>query len=146
MNIDASRLESLLKTLHPGKLSAEDAETIVALAQMSVDADGQEDATEIRMFFTLGKAVFTHAGLADAPTPTFFDEDDDRLRTLASALSGPQARELAYTIAHLLTVVDVSIAPAEDQFLQELRAALTLETARADELAALAATAITPAE
>src|SRR6185436_18943032 len=102
MTIDVLLLDKALRTIHPGKLSAEDAETVVALAQMSVDADGTEDADEIKMFFTLGKGVYALAGLTDTPTPTFADDDDeDRVVTLAKQLSTPEARELAYGVAHL---------------------------------------------
>jgi hypothetical protein len=109
MSVDASRLDHLVTVLHPGKLSAADAETIVAISQLAVDADGSEDTAEIRMFFTLGKAVFKHAGLTDTPTPTFaVDEDDDeRLRSLAGQLSDSDARELAYAVAHVLTIIDI---------------------------------------
>ena len=141
----AAQLRTALQTIHPGKLSTEDAETIVELAQMSVDADGQEDADEIRMFFALGKAVFELAGLRDTPTPTFMDDDDEhRITTLAGKLSSVQSKELAYAVAHLLTVVDVQIAPEEDDFLQQLREALGVADERADELAADLGSAITP--
>src|SRR5690349_13088573 len=107
MTIDAKLLDSALRTIHPGTLSAADAETVVALAQMSVDADGAEDADEIKMFFALGKAVYSLAGLNDTPTPTFFDDDEegDRVSELAGKLASPQAKELAYAVAHLLSIV-----------------------------------------
>ena len=148
MKIDAGRFRDTLRSVHPGTLSADDAETIVALAQMSVDADGQEDADEIAMFFSLGKAVYELAGLTDTPTPTFaVDEDDaDRVVSLATKLSSPQSRELAYAVAHVLSIVDVQIAPEEDEFLESLRTALAIGEDRADELAAQMGAAITPAD
>lgn len=146
MTVDASRLDHLVTVIHGGKLSAADAETIVAIAQLAVDADGSEDTAEIRLFFTLGKAVFKLAGLTDTPTPTFaVDEDDDeRLRSLAGQLSDRDARELAYAVAHVLTIIDIEISPAEDRFLVQLREALGLAPERAEELAQLAGAAITP--
>ena len=146
MTVDAALLSKAIRTIHPGKLSAEDAETVVALAQMSVDADGQEDADEIKMFFTLGKAVFELAGLTDTPTPTFaVDEDDDeRLTTLAKSLSSNEGRELAYAVSHLLSIVDVQIQPEETEFLEKLAEALGLSVERAEELAAQLGEAITP--
>src|SRR4051812_45941806 len=109
----AEQFRDTLKTVHPAKLSAEDAETIIELAQMAVDADGQEDVDEIKTFFALGKALFELAGMADTPTPTFVGDDDDleRIRTLGAKLSTNESRELAYATAHLLTVIDVQIAP-----------------------------------
>jgi uncharacterized tellurite resistance protein B-like protein len=147
MTIDSAQLRTALKNVHPGTLSADDAETVVALAQMSVDADGQEDADEIRMFFELGKAVYELAGLKETPTPTFaVDEDDDeRIHGLAAKLSSSASKELAYAVSHLLTVVDVQIAPEEEAFLETLRTALGIDDDRADDLAAQLGAAITPA-
>jgi len=146
MNIDAGRFREILQAQHPGPLSPIDAETIVAIAQLAVDADGQEDADEIRMFFALGKAVFGLAGMAEATTPTFADSEDDaeRLVALAKQLTAVASRELAYTVAHLLTISDVAIAPEEDDLLVELRTALAIAEDRAEELAATIGAAVTP--
>jgi hypothetical protein len=144
MTIDAAQLRTALQAIHPGKLAVADAETVIALAQMAVDADGQEDAEEIKLFFAVGKAVNELAGLTDTPTPTFADDDDDRIEKLASSLATKEGRELAYAVAHLLSVVDVEISPAEDDLLTTLRGALGLGDERADELAAQLSAAITP--
>jgi hypothetical protein len=146
MNIDAGRFEQILRTQHPGPLSPVDAELIVAIAQLAVDADGREDVDEIKMFFTIGKAVFALAGMADASTPTFaVDEDDaERLVGLAKQLEATASRELAYCVAHLLTIADIAIAPAEDAFITNLRTALAIEEGRAQELAFSINAAITP--
>ena len=148
MTPTAEQFLDVLRTVHPSKLSAADAETIVELAQMAVDADGQEDVDEIKTFFALGKAVYTLAGLAETPTPTFIGDDDDleRIRELGAKLSTTESRELAYATAHLLTVVDVQIAPEEDEFLEKLRTALGIADDRADDLAAKMSSAITPPE
>ena len=146
MNIDAGRFREILQAQHPGPLSPLDAETIVAIAQLAVDADGQEDADEIKMFFALGKAVFGLAGMAEATTPTFAvaDDDTERLIALAGKLHDVASRELAYTVAHLLTISDVAIAPEEDDLLVELRTALEIAEDRAEELAATIGAAVTP--
>ncbi len=146
MTVDAALLTKALRTIHPGKLSAADAETVVALAQMSVDSDGQEDADEIKMFFTIGKSVYELAGLTDTPTPTFaVDEDDDaRLASLAKSLASNEARELAYAVSHLLTIVDVQIQPEESDFLEHLAESLGISVERTEELAAQLGEAITP--
>ncbi|HUS32625.1 MAG TPA: hypothetical protein VMZ53_29190 [Kofleriaceae bacterium] len=148
MTATAAQFRDTLKSVHPGKLSLDDAETIVELAQMAVDADGQEDVDEIKTFFALGKAIYELAGMLDAPTPTFIGDDDDleRIRELGAKLATNEARELAYATAHLLTVIDVQIAPEEDAFLEKLRVALGITEDRADELAAKMSAAITPAE
>lgn len=146
MNIDAGRFPDILRTQHPGPLSPIDAEVIVAIAQLAVDADGQEDVDEIKMFFALGKAVFSLAGMAEAPTPTFASGDDDseRLLTLAKQLTAVPSRELAYSVAHLLTISDVAIAPEEDDMLVDLRTALDISEDRAEELARVIGAAVTP--
>jgi hypothetical protein len=146
MNIDDGRFRDILQAQHPGPLSPIDAEVIVAIAQLAVDADGQEDATEIRMFFALGKAVFALAGMAEAPTPTFASDDDDveRLRALAKQLTAVPSRELAYSVAHLLTISDIAIAPEEDDLLIDLRTALDITEDRAEDLARAIGAAITP--
>ena len=146
MNIDDGRFRDILRAQHPGPLSPVDAEVIVAIAQLAVDADGQEDASEIKMFFALGKAVFALAGMADAPTPTFASDDDDadRLLSLAKQLTAVASRELAYSVAHLLTISDVAIAPEEDDMLVDLRTALDITEDRAEDLARTIGAAITP--
>lgn len=145
---NAEQFRAALRTVHPEQLTTEDAETILAIAQMAVDADGQEDAAEIQAFFALGKAVYALAGVTDAPTPTFYNDEDDleAIRQLGAQLSTQAAREVAYAAAHLLTVVDVQIAPEEDDFLEDLRTAFGITQDRAGELATMMGSAITPAE
>lgn len=146
MSIDVGRFPDILRTQHPGPLSPVDAEVIVAIAQLAVDADGQEDPDEIKMFFALGNAVFSLAGMAEAPTPTFASGDDDaeRLVILAKQLTAVPSRELAYSVAHLLTISDVAIAPEEDDLLVDLRNALDISEDRAEELARVIGAAVTP--
>ena len=141
-----SRYVEILKTVHPGALSPEDAETIMEVAQLVVDADGQEDKDEIESFFALGKAVYGLAGLAETPTPTFVSdlEDDERIKALAEELSTPAAKELSFCVAYLLAVSDIALAPEEDAYVESLRVALGMTEDRADELAAQMGAAITP--
>jgi hypothetical protein len=146
MSSDAGRYRDALRPLHPGKLSESDAETILELAQLVVDADGKEDPDEIAMFFAVGKAVYEIAGIADAPTPTFAadEEDDARLKALAGKLGTKASGELAYAVAYLLTVADIELAPAESALVESLRTALAIEEERAAEITATVSAAITP--
>ncbi|MBL0214134.1 MAG: hypothetical protein IPQ07_09625 [Myxococcales bacterium] len=146
MSIDASRFSDAIRTIHTGTLSEADAETIVALAQLAVDADGREDPDEIATFFAIGKAVYAHAGINDAPTPTFAaDEDDDeRLQSLANQLTSPAAKELAYAVAFVMAVADIDLAPEEGAMVEALREALGIDEDRAGDLAATVSAAITP--
>jgi hypothetical protein len=128
MNNDPGRFLTVLKQVHPGALTAE------------------EDAEEIATFFALGKAVYQLAGLGETPTPTFMSdhEDTEHIAELAGKLSSTESRELAYAVSHLLSIVDISIAPAEDAFLASLRSALSIDEERANELAHHMAASITP--
>lgn len=142
---DDTRYRAAIKLIHPGALSEPDAETIVAIAQLAVDADGREDAEEIKNFFALGKAIYGHAGL-DASTPTFAgdEEDDERLRTLVGQLSTPAAKELAYAVGFMMAIADVDLAPEEGALVETLRDLLGMTQDRADEIAATVSAAITP--
>ncbi|MFN0249140.1 MAG: hypothetical protein ACKV2T_19810 [Kofleriaceae bacterium] len=144
--LTSSRLRELLTSIHPGAVSPADAEAIIELAQLVVDADGREDADEIKTFFELGKAVFTMAGMSTTPTPTFlgFDDDGERMRELAGKLVTKEGQELAFACAHLLSISDVDIAPEEDAFIAALRFTLSITTERGDEIAAQLNAAITP--
>jgi len=137
-----------IKLIHPGALSEADADVVVAIAQLTVDADGREDAEEIKKFFAVGKAILGHAGRPDAPTPTFADHDDDdeRLRSLAGQLSTPAAKELAYAVAFMMAIADVDLAPEEAALVEALRDALGITEDRADDIAAQVSAAITPPE
>lgn len=146
MNLDPVAIRSIVRARHVGPLPPADAETILGLCQLAVDADGREDADEIAMFFAFGAAVNELAGIAGAPTPTFASDLDDgeQLEALAHQLVTQPSRELAYAIAYVLTVADVDIAPEESEFIDNLRAALRIEPDRADQLAAEIGAAITP--
>lgn len=144
---EQSRYGAAIKSIHPGALAEADADAIVAIAQLTVDADGREDAEETQKFFAIGKAVLAHAGRPETPTPTFLetdDEDDEHLRALAAALSTPAAKELAYAVAFMMAIADVDLAPEEGALVEALRDALGLTEERADEIAATVSAAITP--
>ncbi len=142
---DDVRYRAAIKLIHPGALSEADAETVVAIAQLAVDADGREDAEEIKNFFAMGKAIYGHAGL-ETSTPTFAgdDKDDERLRALAGQLSSPAAKELAYAVAFMMAIADVDLAPEEGALVEALRDTLGIPEDRADEIAATVSAAITP--
>ncbi len=146
MNLHPAAIRSIVRARHAGPLPPADAEAILGLCQLAVDADGREDADEIAMFFAFGAAVNELAGIAGADTPTFASDLDDgeQLDVLAQQLVTQPSRELAYTIAYVLTVADVDIAPEESEFIENLRAALRIEPDRADALAAEIGAAITP--
>jgi len=147
MIVGQGQLTELLTTLHPSKLSPVDAETIIELVQLTLDADGREDADEIKTYFALSKSVFGLAGMHDISPPMFVsdDEDSERMVALAGKVSTPEAKELAFACAHLLSISDVDIAPEEQIFVSDLRDALGISADRADSLIEQVNTAITPA-
>ncbi|HEY4178556.1 MAG TPA: hypothetical protein VGM90_17030 [Kofleriaceae bacterium] len=148
MLVGQGQLKELVKSLHPAQLSAIDAEAIIEITQLALDADGREDSDEIKTYFALGKAVFGIAGLGDAETPTFVsdDEDGERMKELAATLTTPAAKELAFACAHVLSIADVDIAPEESDFLAALLDALGISDDRAEELTAKVNELITPPE
>ncbi|HEY4059117.1 MAG TPA: hypothetical protein VGM39_21020 [Kofleriaceae bacterium] len=148
MLVGQGQLKELVKALHPGKLSAVDAEAIVELTQLALDADGREDSDEIKTFFALGKAVFGLAGMGDAELPTFVGGDDDgeRMKELASSISATPAKELAFACAHVLSISDVDIAPEESDFLAALLDTLGISDERSEALVEQVNELITPPE
>ena len=146
MSIDPSRFREAIRTIHAGTLAVDEAEAIVALAQLAVDADGREDPDEIKTFFTAGKAIYELTGMPDLPTPTFLDADDpeDRMRELAGQLHTAAAKDLAYAVAFVMAVSDVDIAPEEGALVEKLQDVLKLPEERAAEIAATISAAITP--
>lgn len=146
MPLDTARFREILEPLHPGAVSAADAEVIVELAQLLVDSDGREDADEVTTYFAVGKAVYAMAGLTTTPTPSFMGGDDDgeHMRALAQRLATAHARELAFGCAHLLSISDLDLAPQEDSFMADLRDALSIAAERAEQIVARLNAAITP--
>jgi hypothetical protein len=136
MTLTADRFRALARSLHPGRLSVVDAEAIVGLAQLAVDADGREDQDEITTFFTIGKVVFGIAGIAEVPTPTFAEDEDDLdlAVTLSARLGSTASRELAYAVVYLLVMVDVTIATEEAALVERLLTTLAITPERAAEL------------
>ena len=146
MIVGQGQLKEIFTSIHPGPLSPMDAEAILELAQLALDADGREDADEIKTFFAIGKVVFGMAGMADAATPTFLndEEDHERLRELAGKLTSAGSKELALACTHLLSISDVAIAPEEDELIAVLVQALGLSQERAEAIIETINTAITP--
>lgn len=150
MNIDDdtfAKIATAALAPAPPTLAAEHAAPIVQLARLTADADDREDDDEA---VALGELVAHTCALAAITPPPEVDlpRDDldrfERIGALATPLRGTPAAGLAYVVAHLLTISDLDIAPAENAFLERLREALGLDPERAGELAATAAELVTP--
>ncbi|GEM_PF-4420082 len=146
MTLDTVRFREILSAFHPEAVSPAHADAIIELVQLTLDSDGREDVDEIQAFFALGKAVYAMANIANAATPSFVtgDEDHERMRELVGHLTTTPSKELAFACAHLLSISDVDIAPEEDQFLTDLRDALSIGEERAEAITAQLNAAITP--
>ena len=134
-----TNLRAVFTALQPTPITLEEAEAIVAIAQLVVDIDGREGPDEIAKFFEIGKLLFESAGQPDAEIPTFATDegDEERMFDLASQLKSAATRELAYAVARVLAAVDLDVAPEEETFLERTRGVLSISNARAGELAAM---------
>ena len=133
---------------HP--LSAADAELVIAIAQLAVDADRVDDADERKLFDSIAGHVYNHANVRTA-VPVLAPVDDDELRmdhlqSHAAQLRGKPAAALAFALAYALVISDLQLAPEEGALLEALREALGLDEDRAEELASTIGAALTPEE
>ena len=136
MTPTAEQFLDVLRTVHPAKLSAADAETILELAQIVVDIDGDEGTDEIQLYFSIGKVLLELAEAPDASIPTFasHEDDEERLFDLATQLKSTEVRELAFAVCRALAEADLEIVAAEETFIQRLRSLLSISKERAEEL------------
>lgn len=131
--------KDILRGIHPPPLPSEDADAILAIAQIVIDIDGREGLEEIKLFFAIGKCLYELAGTPDAEIPTFASDEDDeeRMFELATQLRTTPARELAFAIARLLAAADLEVAIEEDTFIDRMRGILSITKPRSEELAAM---------
>lgn len=131
-----AQLRAAFGVIHILPLERADAEAILELAQLVVDADGGESADEIKQYFAIGKLLFELAEVTDAEVPTFAsdEEDEARLFDLATSLKSVPTRELAFVVTRVLAEADLEIVGPEDTFLERLRSLLSISKERADEL------------
>jgi hypothetical protein len=152
MNIDARQATNIVHTVagdHPLAPAAADA--IIAIAWIAIDADRTEDEAELGSIDAISAAVRERARLpASTPpapvadVPTDDEEIVTRLSHLKPSLPDTASRELAYTFAHVLTIVDLQIQPSEDSFLVILARELGIAEDRAQDLAASVVESLTP--
>ena len=151
MNIDVKRFAKLLSQLGVTTLSKADAEAIVGIARLAVDADKKEDEDELSLYDVLAVEVCKLAG-ADAETlqgneaqqPRGADDKEQRMLENADRLKAQPQRELAYAVAYMLTIADLDIRRSEDKFLAALADALAIGEDRMEPIVALINDAIVP--
>lgn len=143
MQVHANAFQSLVTaTVGAGTTVGEsDARAILGICALVSGADDKSDADEDSV---LGEI----AGHLGPPIPNVYAGDDlerlEKIREIGAQLSSQGTRELAYTLAYAVAIADLELAPAESEFLADLAVALGLSDARADELAAVCAQAVTP--
>ena len=136
---------------HPhSKLTAADAELVVAIAQLAVAADRVDDPDEQALFQQLAGHIYEHANVKTTP-PTLGPVEDaearvDHLRTHAAQLQGKASAALAYSVAYILAISDMDLDPEEGELLDILRDALGLDEEKADDLLPIVSELITPPE
>ncbi len=128
---------------------------IRALARLAylaaeIDLDGNTD--EAAVVVELVARLWRLAGLepepiepvSPLPLPRDHEERHARIDEITAALTTRGARELAYAITYVVVTADIELGRSEARLLDELQRALGLDDARAADLAAIAAEAITP--
>lgn len=98
-------------------MTSQDATTIVAIATLAALADGEQDDAEHARIATAAMTL----GLPDADTIIRQARDGPQaLSALIGALSGPEARQMAYDTAAAVCHADGWLNPSEGAFLREL--------------------------
>jgi hypothetical protein len=150
----ADRLPIIYRAIVPqgAELSAPDVRTILKLAFLAVEIDFDEAPDEMQALAITNRMLWELSGHDQEPVPIVsplpVPEDHEgrrhRIRELARQLASTEARELAYSVANLLAVLDLALARVEDAMLDELARELHLSPERAAELVELTASVVTP--
>jgi hypothetical protein len=151
MNIEYKRFKAIATELGVESLSKDEAEAIVSIARLAVDADRHEDEDELKLYDILSGHVCALAGISpdsiqssEAKKPR--GDDDRKARMLADAdkLKTRGPRELAYAVAYLTAISDLDIQPVESKFLDSLLEALAIDDEREHEIAGAVNDAVVP--
>jgi hypothetical protein len=148
-DIALQKFTQLAQQLGVTKLTPSEAQAIVGLGRLAIDADRTVDGDELDLYDDLGDLVCELAG-ADADEIVEAEDrkprgDDDRRKRLADGvakLGTPAVSELAYAVAYLLTIADLAIQPDEDAYLSQLQDALQISDDRQAEIAGSVSDAI----
>ena len=151
MNIDAAQYKQIATLVYGGPdggPTPAEAELVVSICLLAVQADEVEDADEAALFESIARNVYGHAKLDTTP-PDFKPLDDreqrrDHIKSSAAQLAGKPSAGLAYALAYILAVSDFDLAPEEGELLEDLADALEIDPDKADELIATTTEVITP--
>ncbi len=118
-------------------MTPQDAETIIAIAALAAQADGQQSDAERaqiqEMAAGLGLSDPTLVMASGMPTAV---GDTTTLSTLAARLTDVTVRQTAYDTASSVCYADGWLNPSETAFLRTLAAVLTIDPAQSDAAAA----------
>jgi hypothetical protein len=145
------KFSQLASSLGIARLTPGEAEAIVSLSRLAIDADRSVDGEELDLYDNLGDLICELAGL-DADDVVEAEDrkprgDDDRGVRIAAAvgkLTAAPARELAYAVAFMLTLADLAIQPEEDAYLSMLQDKLGISDDRQSEIAEDVSDALAP--
>jgi hypothetical protein len=127
-----------------GLISRDDARAIVELATIVASIDGSEDPEESEVLDQLSQIIYELAEMPVEDRTVFPTGNKQRAHEVARTITRRATRDLAYTIAYLLTIADLSEHRSESQILVALRGTLDIDERRANDLARSAALAVTP--
>lgn len=149
--IDDAKFQQILDvTLGTQPLGAAEVQTVLQLARLAAEIDLDDDPAEqvLLRSLTVRLCTATHVALEGLPRPFAVPTDDEeramQIAALVRRLPTTGARDLAYTLAYLLIVSDLELAPVEDRLLEQLQRALTIPPGRASLLIDAVARIVTP--
>jgi hypothetical protein len=151
-----TRFPVIVRTVvpQPSVLSADEIATILKIGFLATEIDFDEDPDEMDALEPIGRMLWELAGyqppdhpvpiVSPLPLPEDYEARIKWVHQLARQLESTEARELAFTIAYLFTMLDLEVDNVESELLDELRHELQLGRERASELAATTAALETP--
>jgi len=130
--------------------SPTEARAILQIAQLAAGVDLDDDPDEHELLSTLRRHLCMLADIPISsvpvlsPLPGDSEERSALVQQLACRVVTTSGRELAFTVAYLLIVADLELAPVEVELLEGLRRALWIDDGRAAELLVEASELVTP--
>lgn len=118
-------------------MTPQDAETIVAIAALAAQADGQQDEAERTRIAEMAAGLgLAQTSVTDASAMAAAVGDHAALARLVERLSDDAARQAAYDTAASVCYADGWVNPSEAAFLRALATALRIDPSATDKAAA----------
>ena len=142
--LDDANVRDLVDSIVGPHIEESEVRAVIATMQLAASIDSHDNRvldTLIRRMCEIGD--IERVGPL-SPVPMDDEERATKIVELADRLPSPEARELAYVLAHLAIVGDLQIAPIESRFMRDLRDAFGIDPERAAELVQRADVRVTP--